>query len=137
MPRLAHSHAVFWVKRLLWIYCSGHAGVSGNEEEDRLAITSDITSGLLFGRAEVLRGSRNFLNMNRPEHHNTDRLKEKGEEKGNDRHSFLRGMERSVSTRQTLPLFRGQPRGDCRETGRSAYGPFRAIRCHLELKVKL
>ena len=37
----------------------------------------------------------------------------------------------------TLVLFRGQPWGDCWETGRSAYGPFRALRCHLELKLKL
>ena len=41
------------------------------------------------------------------------------------------------STRQILALFRGQPWGDCWETGRSAYGPFRALRCHLELKLKV
>ena len=43
--------------RLLWIYCPGHAGVSGNERVDGLA----STSGLQLGRAEVLRGPRNFL----------------------------------------------------------------------------
>ena len=41
------------------------------------------------------------------------------------------------SIRQILALLRGQPWGDCWETGRSAYGPFRALRCHLELKLKL
>ena len=41
------------------------------------------------------------------------------------------------STRQILALFRGQPWGDCWETGRSAYGPFRALLCHLELKLEL
>ena len=41
------------------------------------------------------------------------------------------------STRQILALFRRQPWGDCWETGWSAYGPFRALRCHLELKLKL
>ena len=40
------------------------------------------------------------------------------------------------STRQILALFRGQPWGICWETGRSACGPFRALRCHLELKLK-
>ena len=35
-------------------------------------------SGLQLGRAEVLRGLRDFLNMDRPEHHSTDRLKERG-----------------------------------------------------------
>ena len=65
----------------LWIYCPGHAGVSGNERADRLASTADITSGLQLGRAKVLRGLRNFLNSDKPEHHSTDRLKERGVEK--------------------------------------------------------
>ena len=43
-----------WLQRLLWIYCPGHAGFSGNEWADRLASTADITSGLQLGRAEVL-----------------------------------------------------------------------------------
>ena len=81
---------------LLWIYCPGHAGVSGNERADRLASTADITSGLQLGRAEVLRGLGNFLNMDRPEHHSTDRLKERGVLKGSPRHSTLRGCKRSV-----------------------------------------
>ena len=42
--------------------------------------TADITSGLQLGRAEVLRGLRNFLNMDRQEHHDSDRLKERGVE---------------------------------------------------------
>ena len=62
-----------WLQRLLWIY----AGVSENERADRLASTADITSGLQLGRAEVLRGLRNFLNTDKPEHHSTDRLKER------------------------------------------------------------
>ena len=66
-----------WLQRLLWIYCPEHAGVCGNERADRLASTADITSDLQLGRAEVLRGLRNFLNMDRPEHHSIDRLKER------------------------------------------------------------
>ena len=34
--------------------------------------------------------------MDRPEHHNIDRLKEKGVEKGSGLHSTLQGRERSV-----------------------------------------
>ena len=82
------------LQRLLWIYCPGHAGVSGNERADRLASTADITSGLQLGRAEVLRGLRKFLNMDRPEHHSIDRLKERGVEKGSGRHSTLIGRVR-------------------------------------------
>ena len=29
------------IQRLLWIYCPGHAGISGNEQADRLASTAD------------------------------------------------------------------------------------------------
>ena len=41
------------LQRLLWVCCPGHARVSGNEQADRLASTSDITSGLQLDRAEV------------------------------------------------------------------------------------
>ena len=81
---------------LLWVYCPRHAGVNENERADRLASTANITSGLQLGRAEVLRGLRNFLNMDRPEHHSIDRLKQRGVEKGSGRHSTVRGRERSV-----------------------------------------
>ena len=82
-----------WLKRLQWLYCPG---VSGNERADRLASTADITSGLQLGRVGVLRGLRKFLDMDRPEHHSTDRLKERGVEKGSGWHFTLQGRERSV-----------------------------------------
>ena len=56
----------------------------------------DITSGLQLGRAEVLRGLRNFLKMDRPEHHSIDRLKEREVDKGSGRHSTLQGRKRFV-----------------------------------------
>ena len=70
--------------------------VSGNKRADRLASTADITCGLQFGRAQVLRGLRNSLNIDRPEHHSTDHPKERGVEKGSGRHSTLQGREQSV-----------------------------------------
>ena len=82
----------------LWIYCPGHAGVGGNERADRLASTADIPSDLQLGRAEVLRGLRNFLNMDRPEHLSTDHPKKRGVEKGSGR----QGRERSVFNRTTI-----------------------------------
>ena len=36
------------------------------------------------------------MSMDRPEHHSTDRLKEKGLEKGSGRDSILRGREQYV-----------------------------------------
>ena len=102
------------LQRLLWIYCPGHAGVSGNERADRLVSTADITSGLQLGRTEVLRGLRDFLNMDRSEHHITDHLKERGVEKGSGRQSTPQGQERSVFNHTyILPLFQGQPWEDC------------------------
>ena len=68
--------------------------VSGNEQAYRLASTADITSGLQLGRAEVLtRLTRNFLNIDRPEHHSIHRFKERGVEKGSSQHSTLQGGE--------------------------------------------
>ena len=51
-----------------------------NERADRLASIAVITYGLQFRRVDVLIGLRNFLNMDKPEHHNSDRLKERGVE---------------------------------------------------------
>ena len=81
------------LQRLLSIYCPGHAEVSGNERADRLASTAD---SLQLGRAEGLRGPRNFLNMDWPQYYSIGRLKERGVEKGSGRHSTLQGRERSV-----------------------------------------
>ena len=69
------------LQRLLWIYCPWQTGVDGDKRADRLASTADIASSLQLGRADVPRGLRNFLNMDRPEHHSIDRLKERGVEK--------------------------------------------------------
>ena len=60
-----------------------------------------------------------------------------GGKKGSGPHSTLQGREQSVFNETNIGTVRGQPWGDCWETGWSAYGPFRALRCHLELKLKL
>ena len=42
------------LRRLLWVYCPGHAGVEGNDGADRLAGKKlSITDGLRLGRSEV------------------------------------------------------------------------------------
>ena len=85
--------------RATLVYCDGFLPITIAREQllraDRLSSTAD-TSRLQLGRAEVLRGFGNFLNMDRPDHHSTDRLKERGVEKGSGRHSTLQGRERSV-----------------------------------------
>ena len=73
-----------------------HTAMQSSATKTSVDQLSDITSGLQLGRAEVLRGLRNFLNMDRPEHHSIDHLKERGAEKRSGRHSTLQGRERSV-----------------------------------------
>ena len=84
------------LQRLLWIYCPGHARVSGNEWEDRLASTAyklyHIWSAAWQGRgAQEAWGT--FWTW---AGHSIDRLRESGLEKGSSRHSTLQGQERYV-----------------------------------------
>ena len=87
-------------------FCGSTVLGSGNERADRLASTADITSGLQLGRAEVLLGLKNFLNMDRPGHHSTDRLKERGVEKEAADIPTCKVENDLCSTRQILALFR-------------------------------
>ena len=66
------------LRKLLWVYCPGHARVMGNDRADRLAGKATLTSGLLLGRSEVLRNLRHYLRAQTQGHHTTDRLKERG-----------------------------------------------------------
>ena len=42
------------------------------------------------------------MNLDRPEHYSTDRLKERGVEKGSSLHSTLQGRERSVFNKTNI-----------------------------------
>ena len=84
------------LRKLLWVYCLGHAGVKGNNRADRLAGKVTITSGLLLGRYEVLRSLRHYLRVQSQGHHTTDRLEERGVERGSARRSSLKGRERAI-----------------------------------------
>ena len=107
-------------QRCLWIYCPGHDRDCRNEWEDRLASTVDMTSGLQLGRAEVLKGLRNFLNMDRPDHNNIDCLKERGVKKGSNWYSTLWGWGQSEFNQTNI--------GTVSKWGRE-------LSCHLELKL--
>ena len=65
-----------------------------------------------LSRAEVLRGLRNFRNMNRSKHHRIDRQKERGVEKGSDDILPSEVKNDLCSNRETFALFRGLW-GDC------------------------
>ena len=49
------------LRKRLWVYYPGHAGVKGNDRTDRLAGKATLKSGLLLGRTEVLRSLRHYL----------------------------------------------------------------------------
>ena len=130
-----------------------HARVRGNECANRLASTADITSGLQLGRVEVLRGLRNFLNMDRPKRHSCDRVKEKRvEEKGSGRRSTVRGRERAAFNQTNIGAVSRAALGTLlreRERGRGGgerlegsgwgggSGERMAPRCYLEQKLNL
>ena len=57
-PNWSMSMVDIHLRKLLWVYCPGHAGVKGNDREDRLAGKATLTSGLLLGRSAVLRSLR-------------------------------------------------------------------------------
>ena len=49
------------LRKILWVYCPGHAGVKGNDRADRLAEKANITGGLRLGRPEVVRSLGHYL----------------------------------------------------------------------------
>ena len=83
------------LRKLLWVYCPGHAGVKGNDRADRLA-KATLTSGLLLGRSEVLRSLRHYLRAQSQGHHTIDPLEERGVERGSARRSPFKGRERAI-----------------------------------------
>ena len=62
------------LRKFLWLYCPGHAGVKRNDRADRLAGKATLTSGLLLGTSEVLRNLKHYLRAQSQGHHTTDRL---------------------------------------------------------------
>ena len=122
------------LRKLLWVYCPENAGVKGNDRAKRLAGKATLTSGSLLGRSEVLRSLRHYLRAKSQGHHTTDRLEERGFERGSARRSSLKGRERAVFNQTNTGTVSKAILGKrLRETGWSAYGLFRAHIYPLEL----
>jgi len=75
-----------YLRKLLWVYCHGHAGV-----HDRLAGKATLTNGLLLGTYEMLRSLGHYVRAQSQGHHTTDRLEERGVERESARQSSLKG----------------------------------------------
>ena len=93
------------LRKFLWVYCPGHAGVKGNDQADTLVGKATLTSGLLLGRCDVLRSLRHYLLAQSEGHHAIDRLAERGVERGSARRSSLKRRERAI-VNQTIFLER-------------------------------
>ena len=85
------------IRRIIWIYCPGHAGVKGNETADRLAGSVQLTPGMqvLLDKNAVesivetpLIAARDSWPL---ESHTLHCVKEKGYERGLDAKEILRG----------------------------------------------
>ena len=52
------------LRKVIWEYCPGHAGVNGNDRADELAGKATITGRLRLRRSDVLRSLRQYLRHN-------------------------------------------------------------------------
>ena len=84
------------LQKLLWVYCSGHAGMKGKDRAHRLAGKATLTSGLLLGRSGVLRSLTHYVRTQSQGHHTIGRLKEKCLERGSARRSSFKGRHRAI-----------------------------------------
>ena len=96
------------LRKLLWLYCPGHAGVKGNDRADRLAGNATLTSGLLLERSDVMRSLKHYLWAQSQGHHSIDRLEERGVESGSARRSsFERKREGHRQSDEHWNRFKG------------------------------
>ena len=90
-------------RKLLLVYCPGHAGVKKNYRAPyTLAGEATLTGGLLLGRSEVLRSLRYYQRAQSQGHHTIDRLEERGVERGSARRSSLKGRERAIVNKTNI-----------------------------------
>ena len=131
------SMFVIHLRRILWVYCPGHAGVKGNDRAERPAGKATVTGGLRLGRSEVLRSLRLPAGAQSQGHHTIDRLEERSIERGNAQRSSgpWKDEKGPSSIRPTLELFQKQHWENSWETGWSTYGLSRAHRYHLWTKL--
>jgi len=90
------------LRKLLWVYCPGDAGVKGNDQADRLVGKATLARVLLLGRSGVLRSMRHYLRAQSQGHHTIDHLEERGVERGSAGRSPLKGRERAIVSQTNI-----------------------------------
>ena len=89
------------LRKLLGVYCPGHARVKGNDRADTLVGKAIHTSDMLLGRSEVLRNLRHYLQAQSQGHHTIDRLEERDVKRGSARRSSLKGGREGTIVSET------------------------------------
>ena len=100
----------------------GGRGGGGREVEGVLRGKATLTSGLLLGRSEVLRSLRLYLRAQSQAHHTTDRLEERGVERGSARRSSLKGRERAIVNQTNIGTVSKATLGKLLRPGRAHMG---------------
>ena len=92
------------LERVAWIFCPGHAGVAGNEKADKLAGEAKVGGKLTLDPPTVLTAVAESLKEKREESksHTLERLKEKGIQSGEGKHSNLCGPTRRISNQMMM-----------------------------------
>ena len=102
-------------RKILWVYCPGHAGAKGNDRADRLAGKAAIKVGLHLGSSEALRNLRHYMRTQSQGHHTIDRPEERGVRRKRKRSTVSPERTKKSpivkSIRPTLELFQGQQWG--------------------------
>ena len=119
------------VSKLLWVYCPGHAEWREMTEQIDGRVKQPSQVACFLGRSAVLRSLRHYLRVQSQRHYTTDRLKERGMERGRTRWSSLKGWERAFVNQTILgTVSKTTLRKLLREGVECIYGLFQA---HLEL----
>ena len=87
------------LERIAWIFCPGHAGVSGNERADRLAGDAATRGTLVLDPPTVMASVEEWINDNRvvSESHTLEILKEQGVQRGSGKDSLLCDPTRRIT----------------------------------------
>ena len=93
------------LKKITWVFCPGHAGVSGNERADRLAGDAAVRGRMTIDPKTVLAFVRDSLQTERDDEENSTTmwiLRNKDVLRGAALDSDLRGRERRLANQMTM-----------------------------------
>ena len=121
------------LRKLLWMYCPGDAGVKGNDRAERLVGKATLARVLLLRRSGVLRSMRHYQRAQCQGHHTIDHLEERGVERGSARRSSLKGRERAIVSQTNIGTVSKAMLGKPQRDGVERIWAFLSTKYHLDL----